>query len=123
MLGYLQLQLFGFESAGVQGALYRSGEVSLLELAGRDVDGDRALDAEPPLKSSDLLAGLKKDPLADGHDEASLFGQWNKSVWPYQAEFSTVPSKQRLHSNQSTVGKGDLRLIEDLKLLIFKSGA
>src|ERR1700754_2866373 len=114
MLGDLKLQLFGFEAAGLQGTLHRRRKVFLLKLAGRDVNGDGKLHPKPALQRGDLFAGLKKNPLADGDDEAGLFGERNKGVWPDQAEFRAVPAKKRLHAEDATICEGYLRLIKDL---------
>ncbi len=75
------------------------------------------------LQCSDLFAGLHENPLADRHDEAGLFGEGYEGVWADQAELRAVPAKQGLHAEHSAVGKGYLRLIENLELLIFKRGA
>ena len=58
MLGDLELKLFGLQSAALQGALDGRGEVFLLELQGRDIDGNGELSAELTLHRGDFLAGL-----------------------------------------------------------------
>ena len=59
MFGDLEFKLFGLKAADLECLLDRGGEVFLLKLAGRDVDGDGELDAEATLEGGDLFAGLE----------------------------------------------------------------
>ena len=56
MLGDFELKLFGLEAADVESLFDGGGEVSLLKLTGRDVDGDGEFGSEPSLQCGDLFA-------------------------------------------------------------------
>ncbi len=75
------------------------------------------------MQSGDLFAGLKENPFADGDDEAGLFGEGNECVWTDEAELGAVPAKEGFDTEKAAVDEGDLRLIEDLELLIFEGSA
>jgi hypothetical protein len=75
------------------------------------------------LQRGDLFAGLEQNPLADGDDEAGLFGKGNEGVWTDEAELGAVPAQKGFDAEDAAVSEGDLRLIEDFELAIFESGA
>src|ERR1700722_10605700 len=116
MLGDLEFQLFGLESAGEERALHGGGEVVLLKLAGGDVDGDGALEAEATLECGDFVAGLNEGPFADGDDEAGLFGDRDEGVGADDAKLGAVPTEEGLYAEHVAVFEGDLGLIENLEL-------
>ena len=75
----LQLQQAGRQVAMQQRGGHAFDELRLLELQRRHVDGDRRAQTLPqPLRR--LHHGLPQHPVAERHDETTLFGQGMKSA-------------------------------------------
>ncbi len=74
-LGDLDLEAFGGEAAFLQHVAHDLDDVAVVDLRGRDVDGD--VDAGPRLA---VLDRAPHDELADVLDEAGLFGERNEDL-------------------------------------------
>ncbi len=87
-------------------------EVGIVELVGRHVHRDP--DVLGPLDRLD--AGGPKHPLADRPDQPGLLRNWNELDRRHHAQTGVGPAQQRLETLHNRVGRGDHRLIDQMKL-------
>jgi hypothetical protein len=88
----------------------------LRELARRQVDGYRH-GAQALALPGQLFAGAPQHPLADGQDQAGLFGQADEAARRDQAQFRMLPAQQRLEADDLAARQARLRLVVHTKLV------
>ncbi len=91
----------------------RRQQADLLELAGRQVDGD--LDVARPARCR--AAGLPEHPFAEVADQAGLLGHGDEFGRTEQAALWMTPAHQRLEARDAVVGQRQHRLVVQFELL------
>src|SRR5438876_9891655 len=70
------------------------------------------------LPGANLTACLAEEPVADRHDQTTLFGDWQKRQRSKQTTLWMPPANERLNLDDAAVGQFHNWLIIDLKLLL-----
>ena len=81
------------------------GEVALLELARRDVDGDAHRRRPPRLPLPELLAGPPEDPFADARDEPDVLGERDELARREDPLLGMAPADERLDADDRAVAQ------------------
>jgi hypothetical protein len=112
-LGDLELEPFRLEPGLDQDLVQRMGEVRVVDLNGREVDGDGQI--LRPRRG--LLAGFAEHPLAHLQDDAALLCNRNEDVGRNVAAGRMLPAQQRLESDGFAGADILLRLVDEPKLV------
>ena len=121
--GQFQLQQFRIEAAVVQRRQHDLAEVLVLELFGRQVHRHADGVAGAALPRPGLVAGGAQHPFADRHDQACVLGQRNELVGRDQTALGMAPAHQGFDGDDVAAAHVDLRLIQQIQLLVFQGAA
>ena len=114
------LGAFDFHVARIDAELLAQGvqaldDVRLLEIEGRQVDGDLHLVAgRVPL--GDLLDRGAHHPMAQGADQRGLFDKWDELRWRNRAQLRVVPAQQRFGRQAGAVDQIVLGLVQQMEV-------
>ena len=107
-LGDRKLKQVRGQTTGVQRGSHSFGEVRVLKLVDRDVDGHTQLlrIAGRPLRR--VGTGAVQRPCPHRHDETRLFGQGNEVTRRDAPEFVIVPAHQSFSTDRAPGEKSEL---------------
>jgi hypothetical protein len=121
---HLELEPMRRKAGAREHCLDDVGQFRLLELQRGDVHRNRRrLAAASDRPAAGLAAGLSERPLADPEDQAGLFGNVDEAAGQQFAALGIVPAQQRFHSGNGSAGDGELRLVDQRKLVLRKRRA
>src|SRR3569623_668933 len=120
-LGDLELEQLGFERRQMQDMHHLLTQTEIAELPARQVHGDAQRAVLLPRRGP--AAGLFQDPVADRHDEAGLFEQWDEFERVHQPEIGVAPAQQGLETGDVPRREIDLRLEVKTELLALQRAA
>src|SRR3569623_1790637 len=120
-LGDLELEQLGFERRQMQDMHHLLTQTEIAELPARQVHGDAQRAVLLPRRGP--AAGLFQDPVADRHDEAGRFEQWDEFERVHQPEIGVAPAQQGLETGDVPRREIDLRLVVMTELLALQRAA
>ena len=107
--GELDIETVRIDSMALQCAVNDSGQVSGMQLLGRQIDGNRAIGAAETLECRKRLAGFVDRPFAQRNDQIGLFGQGDELAGGLHLAVA-LPAHQRLETHQLPIPGRELRL-------------
>ena len=116
-LGEFELEKLGRAAREAQDPAHQLADRLLLELADRQVHGDRKRRAGF-FPSPRLRAGLDEHPFADLADHPGLFRDRDELIGRDQPDARMVPTHEGLASDDATRVQADLRLVEQPQLIV-----
>ena len=78
-------------------------KVRVLELARRQVNGNKKILVPDLVQSNGLAAGDIQHPTAQGFNGPGFFGHGNKLGWRHQAQFGVFPANQGFHAENAII--------------------
>ena len=115
--GQLQLHARGLDLLLPENVTQRVDQFGVVELAGRQVDGDAHLAHAGRVQAVQHAAGLAHHPFADRHDQPGFLGQADEGVRREHALGGMLPAQQRFQAGQAVGLQAQLGLVIQQQLV------